>query len=240
MGTSRRSGTTEEVALPREVTEEIVRVVGRERGRTLVRKLAQATRAYEHDRYPEALRMTKPLVDLVPESAAVRELHGLVCYRLDRWREATKHLEAARELSGGDPNQLPVIMDCRRALGQRKKVEATWEELRSSSPPADVLAEGRLVLAAHRAERGDLDGAIDLLVSSGAARNLKHPAERHVREWYVLADLYERAEDLPRARQLFARVAGADPELADAQRRLADLGSPRRNRQRRTRRDTRP
>ncbi len=223
------------------MTEEILRVVGRDHGRRLVRDLARATYAYEHDRYHDAFRMTRPLVDLVPESASVRELHGLVCYRLGRWREAAKNLEESRDLAGGDASQLPVIMDCRRALGQRNKLEEAWGELRSASPPADVLSEGRLVLAAHRAERADLDGAIDLLVSSGAARRFEHPAERHIREWYVLADLYERAGDLPRARDLFARVAAADPELADARVRREELGSAQRNRRRRpVRRDQRP
>ena len=223
-GTARRRGVTEEVTLPRDVTEELVAVVGPERARDLAGMMAHAARAYRRDRYPEALRVTRVLVELVPESAAARELHGLVCYRLGRWREAVRHLTAARALSGDDPSQLPVIMDCCRAQGQRRKVEALWEELRSCSPPADVLCEGRLVLAAHRADRGELDPAIDLLVSAGAARNLRHPAERHLRQWYVLADLYERAGDLPHARQLFARVATTDPDLADARQRLSELG----------------
>jgi tetratricopeptide (TPR) repeat protein len=116
-------------------------------------------------------------------------------------------------------------MDCCRAQGQHRKVEALWEELRSFSPPADVLSEGRLVLAAYRADRGELDSAIDLLVSAGAGRNLRRPADRHLRQWYVLADLYERAGDLPHARQLFARVAASDPDLADARQRLSELGA---------------
>jgi tetratricopeptide (TPR) repeat protein len=192
--------------------------------------MSRAVRAYGHDRYLEALRITRVLVDQVPESPAVHELHGLVCYRLGRWREAVSHLEAARTLAGDDASQLPVIMDCRRAQGQHRKVEALWEELRSSSPPADVLSEGRLVVAAHRADRGELDSAIDLLASAGAGRNLRRPAQRHLRQWYVLADLYERAGDLPHARGLFARVVAADPELADARQRLADLGRSTRSR----------
>jgi len=190
--------------------------------------MERAAGAYERDRYLDALRLTRSIVDKAPEAASVRELHGLVCYRLGRWREAASNLEAARRLSGDDPSQVPVIMDCRRALGQNRKVEALWDELRSSSPPADVLAEGRLVVAAYRGDRGDLDSAIELLATSGAGRNLRRPAERHLRQWYVLADLYERAGDAPRARELFARVVAADPELADAEQRLSDLGRPRR------------
>ena len=108
----------------------------------------------ERDRYPEALRITRDLVDEVPESAAARELHGLVCYRLGRWREAVKHLEAARTLSGGDPSQVPVLMDCHRAMGHHRRVEVLWNELRVASPSADVLVEGRLVLAENLAETG--------------------------------------------------------------------------------------
>ena len=56
-----------------------------------------------------------------------------------------------------------------------------------------------------------------------AARNVRGPHERHVRQWYMLADLYERAGDVPRARELFGRVVAADPELSDAAERLAGL-----------------
>jgi tetratricopeptide (TPR) repeat protein len=219
--------------LPSDVVEELTGAVGRADAQKVARRMAAAARAYERDRYPEAMRITRVLADEVPESAAARELHGLVCYRSGRWREAVKHLQAARVLSGDDPSQLPVLMDCERAMGHRRRVEALWDELRAASPPADVLVEGRLVLAADLAERGRLADAITLLATAGAARNLRHPGDRHVRQWYVLADLYERAGDVPRARELFARVVAVDPELADAALRLAALGRPRPQRPRR-------
>ncbi len=219
-------------ALPTDVVDEIAGAVGRTRAGKVADRLAVAARAYQHDRYPEALRITRELVDRVPESAAARELHGLICYRLGRWREAVKHLEAARSLSGGDPSQVPVLMDCHRAQGHHRRVEALWDELRGASPSADVLVEGRLVLAEDLAESGKLDEAILLLATAGAARNLRNPGDRHLRQWYVLADLYERAGDVPRARELFARVAGVDPELADAPERLRALGVPRRRQRR--------
>lgn len=210
--------------MPPEVTQELVGAAGAARGAKLAERLQAAARSYARDRYPEALRITKTLVAQVPDSASARELHGLVCYRLGRFREAVNHLQAARDLSEGDPSQLPVLMDCHRALGHHRRVRELWEELRGASPEADVLAEGRLVLAADLADGGDIDGATGLLLSAGAGRRLAHPAERHIRQWYLLADLAERAGDLPRARDLFARVAQADPELADAGARLAALG----------------
>jgi hypothetical protein len=46
----------------------------------------------------------------------------------------------------------------------------------------------------------------------------------HIRLTYALADLVERAGDIPRARQLFRRVADADPDFADVSNRLRTLG----------------
>lgn len=217
------------------MVRELDAAVGRARGAKLAERLAAASRAYARDRYPEAFRITKTLVGQVPESASARELHGLVCYRMGRFREAVRHLDAARVLSGDDPSQLPVLMDCHRALRHHRRVEELWEELRAASPDADVLAEGRLVVAAERADKGDLEGAIDLLVRAGAGRNLRHPADRHLRQWYLLADLSERAGNLPQARELFRRVADADPNLADVTVRLAGLGRGRRRPDRRVR-----
>ena len=223
-GRQARAGTEGAVALPSDVVEELTSAVGAARGGKLGERLAAAVRAYERDRYPEALRITRVLVDEVPESGAARELHGLVCYRLGRWRDAIRHLTAAAELQGDDPSQVPVLMDCHRALGHHRRVGELWEGLRAASPDADVLVEGRLVLAADLAEQARLGEAIDLLLQAGAARDLRRPGDRHVRQWYLLADLSERAGDIPRARELFARVVASDPEMADAGERLAALG----------------
>ena len=46
-------------------------------------------------------------------------------------------------------------------------------------------------------------------------------AVHHARLWYALADLYERAGDAPKARELFGRVVAVEPGLADAAERLA-------------------
>ena len=75
--------------------------------------------------------------------------------------------------------------------------------------------------AGSRADQGDLAGAIALL--ERADRRVKHPQERHLRQAYALADLYERAGDVPRARELFSRVAAADPDAFDVRQRLRSL-----------------
>ena len=85
---------------------------------------------------------------------------------------------------------------------------------------------------------GDLNGAIAMLSTAGASKALRNPSERHVRQWYLLADLYERAGDVPKAREYFERVFRTDPEAYDVAERLRGLGPERRPRARRTRTST--
>ena len=97
-------------------------------------------------------------------------------------------------------------------------------------PDPDVLAEGRIVAAASLADSGDLNGAIAMLSTAGASKALRNPSERHVRQWYLLADLYERAGDVPKAREYFERVFRTDPEAYDVAERLRGLGPERKPR----------
>ena len=92
-----------------------------------------------------------------------RELYGLTLYRLGRWKDAARELDAFVELSGGSTEQHPVLADCRRALRQYGEVDRLWEELRESSPSGALVAEGRIVTAGSLADRGDLGGAVRLL-----------------------------------------------------------------------------
>ena len=164
----------------------------------LVHQAESAYGAYERNRFSDALRAIKPVADEAPGVAPVRELAGLAAYRCGRWRMAAGHLEAFGRLSDSTEH-IPVLMDCQRALHKPKKVAALWADLRQSSPDPDVLAEGRIVAAASLADAGDLNGAIAMLSTAGATKALRNPSERHIRQWYLLADLYERAGDVPKA-----------------------------------------
>ena len=206
--------------VPRPVVDELSAAAGPGRGGKLAARIADATYAYERERYQDARRILRTLADEVPGSAAVRELYGLVLYRTGQWPQAARQLESYRQLSGSF-DQYPVLADCYRALRRYQDAEAIWDELREASPSGDLIAEGRIVAAGCRADQGDLVGAIALLERSG--RRVSHPQDRHLRQWYALADLYERAGDVPRARELFARVAGADPDAFDVRQRLRAL-----------------
>lgn len=178
-------------------------------------------RAYDADRYREALRLLAAVERRAPGAPAVLELAGLSLYRIGRWRQAVRRLEAF-EKATGSVDQLPVVADCYRALGRLDRVERIWEELRRASPGVEVLTEGRLVVAGARADNGDLQGAIGML--EAASGPVRHPRAHHLRQWYALGDLYERAGDLPRARRQFARLLEHAPDAFDAPFRLAALG----------------
>jgi len=210
----------EEKDLPAEVRDELRAAVGTDRASGLERRLGIASRAYERDRYSEALAELRVLARLAPEVGAIRELYGLTLYRLGRWREAARELRVFHDLTRSF-DQHPVIADCERALGRDKAVIALWDALRRQGVDREVLVEGRLVVAGMMADRGDLEGAIALLGPGG--KSLRRPDTCHLRQWYALADLYERAGDLPRARELFTRVASFSPELFDTADRLAAL-----------------
>jgi tetratricopeptide (TPR) repeat protein len=200
----------------------VAEAVGGAKAATRVQqRLADASGAYERERYRDALRMIKPLAEQAPGAAAVRELHGLTLYRLGRWDAAIKELEAFRVISDS-LDQHPTLADCYRAKKRWRRVDELWEELRTASPGPELLAEGRLVMAGSLAERGRMPEAIELL--ERAKTDQKKPKAHHLRTWYALADLYERAGEVTRARELFRRILSFDPHLFDVDERLSAIG----------------
>ncbi len=218
--------------LPPDIANELASAAGpdwnhlRER---ITERMAAGIGAYERERYRDASRILKTVVDAVPNAPSARELLALSQYHQSYWKAALPNLEAFAALTGS-VDQHPVRMDCHRALGRAKRVEALFNELRQGSPDPEVLSEGRLVLAGTRADGGDLAGAVTLLVESGAGRLVRNPAERHLRQWYVLGDLMERSGELPKARELFLRINAVDPDAYDVSERLESLGPPTRTR----------
>ena len=225
--------------LPADVAAELATAAGPDWGvlaPRITERMAAGIGVYERERYRDASRILKVVVDAVPNAPSARELAALAQYRQGYWKAALGNLEVFAQLTGS-VDQHPVRMDCQRALGRPKKVQLLWDELRKGSPDTEVLSEGRLVLAATMADAGDLAGAIALLVEAGAGRLVRSPAERHLRQWYVLADLCDRAGDVPKARELFQRIRTVDPEAYDVTERLAALGAAPRSRSRRPPKD---
>jgi hypothetical protein len=184
-------------------------------------RLREAGDAFSRGRFDEARRILRPIAEQAPRAASVRELYGLSLYRLGRWAQAARELEAYRSLTGS-VEQNPVLADSYRALGRYTEAEELWEELRAAGPRAELVAEGRIVAAGALADQGRLDEAIGVLAPA-VSRPTSKPQLRHLRMAYALADLYERAGELPRARELFGRIAASDAEFVDVDARLRAL-----------------
>jgi tetratricopeptide (TPR) repeat protein len=206
---------------PHDLAGELTREVGPARASRLEARLRSAAKAFERERYGEARQILRALADEAPGAASVRELLGLTWYRLGRWRDAARELEVYRQLTGA-ADQNPVLADCYRAQKKWARVDELWDELREASPGAALVAEGRIVTAGALADQGRLADGIRLL-EKGRWR-VKRPKEHHLRMAYALADLHERAGDVPTAREVFGWVAANDPEVADVTERLANLG----------------
>ena len=207
-------------AAPTDVAHDITAAVPRAQAGKMEQHLMEAAKAFERERYKDADRLLKPLADTAPGVPAVRELYGLTLYRLGRWRAAASQLEAFRHQTGS-VDQHPVLADSYRALGRHAKADALWDELRTADAPGELVTEGRIVAGGSLADRGDIAGAIRLLEKGPV--QVKRPKPHHLRLWYALADLYERAGDTPKARELFKRIVANEPDFGDAAERLAAL-----------------
>lgn len=201
---------------------ELKQLAGPKRAVRLEERLDSARRSFERERYAEARVILLGLIKEAPTSASIRELLGLTLYRLGKWREAARELETYRQLTMSI-DQHPVLADCYRGMRRFNEVEALWTELKETSPTPELVTEGRIVMAGSLADRGRMAEAIGLMEKSMKAvpANVQ---ERHLRAWYALADLYDRAGDVPRARQLFGRVAQHEPDFGDVPTRLRSLG----------------
>lgn len=210
------------VKIDDDVAAQIERAAGPRRASRLATMVAEAQDALARERYQDARRLLGPPLAEAPDVAAVRELAGLTYYRLGQWRRAATELEAYRLLSGGAVDRNPVLADCYRALKRYREVDVLWREVREASPSPEIMAETRIVAAGALADQGDLRGALAVMAKAGGQP--KKVREHHLREWYVLGDLYDRSGDPVEARRFFARVAEHDRDFADVIERLAALG----------------
>jgi tetratricopeptide (TPR) repeat protein len=184
-------------------------------------RLTQAQHALERERFGDARRIATSLLRDLPDVAAVHQVLGLAAYRTGRWRQAVTELETARALRPS-VELLPVLGDAYRALRRWRDVERIWEEVRAISPAPDVLAEARIVAAGAEADRGDLHAALRTM--ERAKQVPKRVRDHHLRQWYVLGDLYDRAGDPLEAARWFEQVARHDAEFVDVGERLRLLG----------------
>jgi tetratricopeptide (TPR) repeat protein len=199
---------------------DVAKVLEPVRANRLSGRLKAAQIALERERYSEAKRIAKSLTKELSGVAAVHEVIGLASYRMGQWRDATAALELARSIRL-HIEDMPVLADCYRAQRRWSDVDAVWAELKELSPSPEVMAEGRMVAAGSLSDRGEKKDAIELMLKVAAIPRRVH--EYHLKQWYVLGDLYDKAGNVQKAREFFQRVALHDKEYADVSERLASL-----------------
>lgn len=205
------------------VGKKIAGIVGDPAAKRLISKLALALDAFEKGRYQDAKRIIIPITRECEGVHLIHEIAGLSLYRLGQWRDAADHLEKARASMPASTLNHPVLADCYRALMRYEKVDELWKELKDASPDPAIVAEGRIVAASAQADRGDMQNAVRIM-----QQTKKDPAkvrEHHLREWYVLADLFDRSGDVINAREWFGKIANNDPDFSDVRERLITIGA---------------
>jgi hypothetical protein len=203
------------------LAREVKRAVGERRFGFVAKQLSQAIAAYDAERYREAMKLLQPILEDLWLVAEVRVLAGRLEYKLGRWRSAAAHLEFARGSDASDMTNMPVLIDCYRALKRYDIVDRLWTEVKESSPHPALMAEARVAAAGAYADRGDLRTAIRMMTHGSEPRQVR---AHHLLEWYVLGDLYDRAGDPVTAKRYFVKVAQHAADYFDVQARLASLG----------------
>lgn len=194
---------------PQNVLDDVVKAVG---------GAAEALEAGEIERATQLLQWAK---SVAPRTATIREALGIALYDGDNYAQAQAELLAYRRLSGSvDQNHL--LADCARALGRPEKVEAYIDEMAAANVDPARMAEGLIVLAGERADRGDLEGALDALRRADLSPVEIQPW--HPRMWYVAGDLSERMGRTAQAREFFSAIVALDADFGDAEERLMALG----------------
>tara|TARA_B100000953_G_scaffold249794_1_gene212327 strand:- start:2484 stop:3623 length:1140 start_codon:yes stop_codon:yes gene_type:complete len=193
---------------------------GEEKGKKYLKFFHEVVKAFGEERFEDAVRKIRPLMKVDHKIPEVYELFGLITYRKGEYVEAAQSLEKFRSF-GSSTEQHPVLMDCYRDDERWNDIDFLWDELREISPSGPLVVEGRIVMAGALADRGSLKEAVRLLEKGW--KPPKRPRDHHLRRAYALADLYDRAGNIPRAREIFAWITKFAPDFVDASERLKNL-----------------
>lgn len=195
--------------LPRWVRDEITRTAPKARREPAIAHLAKAVSEYADERFGAAYAQLKRAKDLAPQAATIRELLGLSAYNLEKWEEALRELRTFRRISG-EPTQVPVELDCLRALGRTEDVEKTYRRLKDLDPRPETDDEARVVFASSLLDRG-LTADAWKVIKPG--RLVANPRPSALRRWFVAARVAAASGDADAARRFLDAIADADADF---------------------------
>ncbi len=159
----------------------------------------------------QALKHARAARALAGRIGVVREAAGLAAYAAGEWAEALSELRAARRITGR-PDHLAVLADCERALGRPERALRYADDRDVPGLPQQERVELVIVIAAARADLGQLDASV--LMLQEPARRTDQSRPWAARLWYAFAAALLAAGRREEARAWFARAAVADPEGA--------------------------
>ena len=207
--------------LPRDVVTELRHMSRTGKADAAIARLERAVRLLERGDARGAAAEAAKAKELAPRAPAVREVHGLALYGLERFSEALSEMQAYRRMSGrADQNH--IIADCLRSLGRPERAVPLAEEaLAARGVPVAAKAEAVIVAASALADQGKFDQALGML---RRIRTRDDVAGAEVlRVWYVTGDILEQAGRRDEAMREFRKVLRHDPGAFDAAERAAQL-----------------
>lgn len=194
--------------LPRWIREEITRSTPKERRDAAIRELENGVEAFAAERYKQAAAALRRAKAAASRSATIRELLGLSAYQIGNWDEALKELRAFRRMSG-ETDQMPIELDCLRALGRARDVDKTYDLFHELGGGRDTDNEARVVYASHLVDEGRLDEAWRVI----NAKLVSNPPESLVRRWAVAARVAHAAGDESATAKFLGAIRDHDAEL---------------------------
>ena len=203
-----------------DVASKLKKSLGSAEGKKALKKLSEADSEFAQENFSDALRKINPLLKSSKNIAEIQELHGLILYRLGKYEKAAFALEQFRSLSNSTERH-PVLMDCYRSEERWADIAYLWSELAEVSPSADLVTEGRIVYSGAYADQGNFKDAVKVLEKGWKIP--ARPQEHHLRRAYALADLYDRASHVTKARELFGWIAKSAGSYLDTKDRLKQL-----------------
>lgn len=189
--------------LPKWVRDEITRTAPKARREPALAHLSRAVTQFADERYGAAYEQLRQAKDLAPQAATIRELLGLSAYQIEKWDEALRELRTFRRISG-ETTQVPVEMDCLRALERPEDVHKTFRQLQGLDPRPETDDEARVVLASSQLDRGLV---ADAWKTIKPGRLVANPRPSALRRWYVAARVAARSGDTETARTLAEAIA---------------------------------
>jgi hypothetical protein len=171
--------------------------------------LSRALEEFAEERFRASHSHLEKAKALAPRATTIRELLGLTAYYLERWEESLRELRAFRRMSG-ETTQMPVEMDCLRALGRPSDVDKTWSLFRELGGDRETDREARVVYASHLLDRGRVREAWHVIKPG---RLVEQAPPNEVRRWFVAARVALAAGDAETGRRLVEAIRRRQPDL---------------------------